>query len=133
MRRLRVRTGCSKATKWGGGRASENLMWGALKHPKVHRIMGVLRSTLDMGPLKHRIGSCIWDNVKDPIRSFRAPFVLRVWSVGSPNQNWHRTSWLDIWDSGRTIVGLYSRTMTTHNIVMEVMHRMRLRSFKEWL
>ena len=41
--------------------------------------MGVLRGTLDRGPLKHQIGSCIWDNVKDPIRSFRAPFVLRVY------------------------------------------------------
>ena len=57
-------------------------MWGALKHLRgasEHRIMGVLRGTLDRGPLKHQIGSCIWDNVKDPIRSFRAPFVLRVY------------------------------------------------------
>ena len=29
--------------------------------------MGVLQGTLDRGPLKHEIGSCIWDNVKDPI------------------------------------------------------------------
>ena len=59
-------------------------MWGALKHLRgasEHRIMGVLRGTLDRGPLKHQIGSCIWDNVKDPIRSFRAPFVLRVYII----------------------------------------------------
>ena len=65
--------------------ASKNLMWGALKHLRgasEHHIMGVLRGTLDRGPLKYQIGSCIWDNVKDPIRSFRAPFVLRVWVGG---------------------------------------------------
>ena len=56
------------------GGASKNLIWGALKHlmgASEHRTMGVLRGTLDRGPLKHQIGSCIWDNVKDPIRSFR--------------------------------------------------------------
>ena len=77
MRRLQVRTGCSKETMHGG--ASKNLMWGAMKQLRgasEHRTMGVLRDTLDRGPLKHRIWSCIWDNVKDPIRSFRAPFVL---------------------------------------------------------
>ena len=80
-------------------------MWGALKHLRgasEHRIMGVLRGTLDRGPLKHQIGSFIWDNVKHPIRSFRAPFVLflecsprilsrdrgvQSWSVGSSSNS----------------------------------------------
>ena len=73
-----MRTGCPKATMRG---ASKNLMRGALKHIRgasEHRSMGVLRGTPDRGPLKHQRGSCIWDNVKDPIRSFRAPFVPRV-------------------------------------------------------
>ena len=72
-----MRTGCSKETMVG---ACKNLMWGAL-----HRTMGggVLRGTLDRGPLKHRVGSCLWDNVKGPIRSFRAPFVLRVYDYWS--------------------------------------------------
>ena len=59
-----MRTGCPKATRG----ASKNLMWGALKHIRgasEHRSMGVLRGTLDRGPLKNQIGSCIWDNVKD--------------------------------------------------------------------
>ena len=56
--------------------------------------MEVLRGTLDRGPMKHRIGSCIWDNVKDPLRSFGAPFVLMamsqgVWSVPSEGNNCH--------------------------------------------
>ena len=75
-----MRTGCPKGTIRG---ASKNLMWGALKHLRgasEHHSMGVLRGTLDRGPLKYQIGSCIWDNVKDPIRSFRAPFVLRVYN-----------------------------------------------------
>ena len=53
--------------------------------------LGVLRGTLDRGPLKHRIGSCIWDNVKDPIRSFRAPFVLRVYNTKNHTRQDRRT------------------------------------------
>ena len=38
--------------------------------------MGVRQGTLDRGPLKHRIGTCIWDNMTDNIWAFRAPLIL---------------------------------------------------------
>ena len=49
--------GCSRST----------VAWGSFEAPSVG------------GPPKNRIWSCIWDNVSDTIRSFRAPFVLRVY------------------------------------------------------
>ena len=70
---------CPKSVMGG---ASKNLVCASLKHlsgASEHHSVGVLRGTLDRGPLKHQIGSCIWDNVKDPMRSFRAPFVVRVY------------------------------------------------------
>ena len=77
--RLEVRTGCPKATNGGCFQypyvGCSEAAYGASEHHSKR----VLRGTLGRGPLNNQIGSCIWDNVKDPIRSFKAPFVLRVW------------------------------------------------------